>query len=200
VSLAFLTPAGVLLRTPMDAVHRSAGASVEERDGWEVAVYPERESPVWVEDVSMLRKVELRAPADVLDGLTGGLEPGAARLDGAARTLRLTATRALLLGDSDAGANGDRALDLTCAWAAVRIGGPEVRELFARLSALDVRARSFPPDRVMLGSVARCPGIVVSESDDRLLLMVGWEYGAYLWETVLDAGAPLGIAPRTGTP
>jgi sarcosine oxidase gamma subunit len=82
----------------------------------------------------------------------------------------------------------------------VRIGGAQVRELFARLSALDVRAKSFPPGLVMMGSVTRCPGIVVNEGDDRLLIMVGWEYGAYLWETVLDAGAPLGIAPRTGTP
>jgi glycine cleavage system aminomethyltransferase T len=200
VSVAFLSPAGVLLRTPMDALHRSAGARIEERDGWAVAVYPERESPVWVADVSMIGKVELRGPADGLHGWTGGLEPGSARLDGAVRTLRLTPTRALALGDPHAGANGNGALDLTCAWAAVRIGGPQVRELFARLSALDVRPKSFPPDRVMLGSVARCPGVVVSEGDDRLLLMVGWEYGAYLWETVLDAGAPLGVAPRTGAP
>jgi glycine cleavage system aminomethyltransferase T len=185
VSLAFLSPGGVLLRTPMDALHRAAGARIEERDGWAVALYPERESPVWIADVSMLRKVELRAAADVLDDLAGA-------------ALRLTPSRALVLGDGNVPA--EIALDLTCAWAAVRIGGPQVRELFGQLSALDVRPTSFPPGRVMLGSVARCPGIVVNEGDDRLLLMVGWEYGAYLWETVLDAGAPLGIAPRTASP
>jgi sarcosine oxidase gamma subunit len=185
VSLAFLTPAGVLLRTPMDGLHRAAGAQMEERDGWAVAVYPERDAPVWVADVSMLRKVELRAPADVLDERNGAL--------------RLTPTRALVLGDAGDG-SADGALDLTCAWAAVRIGGAQVRELFARVSALDVRPKSFAAGAVMMGSVARCPGIVLNEGDDRLLLMVGWEYGAYLWETALDAGAPLGIAPRTGTP
>jgi sarcosine oxidase gamma subunit len=169
----------------MDALHRSAGARVEERDGWAVAVYPERESPVWVADVSTMRKIELRAPAHVLDERTGAL--------------RLTPTRALVLGDGEDG-SAEGALDLTCGWAAVRIGGAQVRELFARLSALDVRAKSFAPGDVMMGSVARCPGIVVNEGDDRLILMVGWEYGAYLWETVLDAGAPLGIAARTGTP
>jgi hypothetical protein len=52
----------------------------------------------------------------------------------------------------------------------------------------------------MLGSIARCPGIVVNEGAGCVLLLVGWEYGAYLWETVLDAGAPLGIRPRTEAP
>jgi hypothetical protein len=163
----------------MDALH---GAPVSERGGWRVAQYPDSDAPVHVADVSRLPKFELRGPEDEIDdAVRGGM-------------LRLTPTRALSFEPAE------DALDMTCAYAAVRLSGPRVRELFGRLSALDIRAGSFPEGAVMMGSVARCPAIVVNQGGDRLLILVGWEYGAYLWETVLDAGAPLGIEPRTEEP
>jgi sarcosine oxidase gamma subunit len=190
--LAFLSPtaaSGAQLRTPMDAAHVAAGARIEERDGWRIGVYPDTEAPVWVADVSQIGKVELRGAdaADVANGDT---------------VLRLTPRRALVLCAPGATAErlaalGPAALDVTCVYAAVRIGGPLVRDLFRRVSALDIRPKSCPDGAAMTGSIARCPGIVVNEGGDRFLLMAGWEYGAYLWETVLDAGDPLGIAPRT---
>jgi hypothetical protein len=182
-ALDFLSPAaveGAPLRTPMDALHVAAGAEIRVAgDGWRVAVYPEVGAPVWAADVSQIGKVETRG-----DGGDG---------------LRLTPTRTLALGPVPAEL-GPQTLDVTCVYAAVRIGGPRVRELFGRISALDTRPRSFPDGAVMMGSIARCPGIVINEGGGRLLLMVGWEYGAYLWETVLDAGAPLGVRPRTEEP
>jgi glycine cleavage system aminomethyltransferase T len=180
-ALAFLSPGaveGAPLRTPMEAAHLAAGARIEEHDGWRVAIYPEADPPVWAADVSQLTKTERAANGD---------------------GLRLTPTRTLVLGEPPAALDPD-ALDVTCVYAAVRIGGPEVPGLFGRISALDIRPRSFPPGAVMLGSIARCPGIVVNEGAGCVLLLVGWEYGAYLWETVLDAGAPLGIRPRTEAP
>jgi hypothetical protein len=180
MSLAFLSPAaGVALRTPMEALHT---APVAEREGWRVAQYPDTGAEVYAADVSQLPKFELR-------GSTEEIEQAVAR-----GMMRLTPTRALAF-DPAAGA-----LDLTCAYAAVRISGRRVRELFGRLSALDIRPRNFPDGAVMMGSVARCPAIVLNEGGNRLLILVGWEYGAYLWETVLDAGAPLAIAPRTEDP
>jgi sarcosine oxidase gamma subunit len=191
--LAFLSPTatrGAALRTPMDGVHAAAGATFQERDGWRVAVYPERDAPVWAADVSQIGKIELRGGGELDAAVDDALE------------LRLTPRRALVLCDPSSTAEHlaalrAPALDVTCVYAAVRIGGAAVRELFPRVSALDARPRSFADGDVMMGSIARCPGIVVNQGGDRLLLMVGWEYGAYLWETVLDAGAPLGIAPRT---
>src|SRR3954469_12017121 len=116
---------GAPLRTPMEAAHLAAGARIEERDGWRVAVYDERDAPpVWAADVSQIGKVESRG-----ENGTG--------------LLRLTPTRALALGDVPP-VLGDGALDVTCVYAAVRVGGARVRELFGRISALDVRPRSFP--------------------------------------------------------
>lgn len=180
MSPAFLSPGpGVALRTPMDALH---AAPVSERGGWRVAQYPEHDAPVHVADVSQLPKFELRGTED--------------EIDAAARSgmLRLTPTRALSFEPAEG------ALDMTCAYAAVRISGPRVRELFGRLSALDIRPKSFAEGAVTMGSVARCPAIVVNQGADRFLILVGWEYGAYVWETALDAGAPLGIAARTEEP
>jgi hypothetical protein len=174
----------------MDARHRDT----ELRDGWRVGVYPDTIAPVWVADASPLGKVELRGPEEAIDAATGGLPLGTTRPEPPVRVARLTPTRGLLLGPV---ADHDLGLDLTCAWAAVRIGGERVRELFSRISALDVRLSRFGVDDVMLGPVVRCPGIVVAEAADRLLVLVGWEYGAYLWDTVLDAGEPLGLAPAT---
>jgi sarcosine oxidase gamma subunit len=191
--LAFLSPtatSGAPLRTPMDGAHVAAGARIEERDGWRIGVYPGKDAPVWVADVSQIGKVELRG-ADAGDVANGDT------------VLRLTPRRTLVLCAPGAtaerlGALGPAALDVTCVYAAVRIGGgPLVRDLFRRVSALDIRSRSFPDGAAMMGSIARCPGIVVNEGGDRFLLMAGWEYGAYLWQTILDAGDPLGIAPRT---
>jgi len=207
--LAFLSPpgeaaAGVVLRTPMEHAHRAAGATLAEQDGWRIAAYPPAEGAgAWVADVSHTAKLEVRGARGHLDAATGVAEHGRAALDDGVWTLRITPSRALVLAPfRRLGELRERlagAIDVTSGLAAVAIGGPRVRELFSRTSALDVRPRSFPDGACMAGSVARCPAIVLNEGDDRFRILVGWEVGEYLWETVLDAGAPIGIAPASGS-
>jgi hypothetical protein len=45
------------------------------------------------------------------------------------------------------------------------------------------------------GSVARTPGLVIREDDERYLLLVGSAYGEYLWTVVADAAGHLGGGP-----
>jgi sarcosine oxidase gamma subunit len=198
--IAFLSPTravDVPLRTPMAGLHT---APLRERDGWLLPDYPPAgDAPVWVSDASQLGKIELRGSALELDVATGVEEPGSTSRDGEAWIARLTPTRALVLCPGDevearlsALANG--AVDLTCGWAAVRLGGPARLDLFARASELDARPRSLPAGAVVSGGVAECAGIVLNEGD-ALLLLVGWEYAAYLWEALLDLGEPLGVVP-----
>jgi heterotetrameric sarcosine oxidase gamma subunit len=163
-----------------------------------VAEYPPADGAgAWVADVSHTAKVELRGAREEVDAATGTSEHGRASLADGAWTLRLAPRRALLLGPfgrlGDLRAKAAGAIDVTSGLAAVTIGGPRVRELFSRTSALDVRARAFPDGACMTGSVARCPAIVLNEGGDRFRILVGWELGEYLWETVLDAGAPIGV-------
>ena len=100
---AFLSPAAAARRRRAcarrwSARHIAAGATIEERDGWRIGVYPDDgDGDPWVVDVSHLGKLDLRATAAGLDELTGGLAPGEARADGGVWTLRLTPTHGYVL-------------------------------------------------------------------------------------------------------
>jgi len=86
-------------------------------------------------------------------------------------------------------------LDVTCGLAALSLIGPQARELLARFCAIDVRPALAPPCAFRPGSVARTPGYVLVERDGRLLVLVGWALGEYLWQVVADAAAQLGGGP-----
>jgi hypothetical protein len=204
---AFLSPAAVAatgtytpaLRTPMERVHVAAGASLTDVAGWRVATYPAESAELWIADRSHLGKLDLRGTAEEMDGLTGGLEPGQARDDGGVWTLRLTATHGYVICEFDRVAElrtriGGAAVDITCAMAAVEIGGEQWREVFMRSSGSDVRESRFPANTCVAGSVMRC-GALMLNAGDRLLMLIGWEFGEYFWESILDAGVNLGITP-----
>jgi heterotetrameric sarcosine oxidase gamma subunit len=210
-------------RTPMERAARAAGARFEIRDGWSVAVgyaSPEREREAcrraagWA-DVSHLAKLELHAAPDDLAALVadaaGGatLELGTATRAADAWWLPLTADRALVVGDAsalvgprerlEAAAGGASRpvtiIDATCKYAALALAGPLAREVFARFSAIDVRADVLPVAGLRPGSIARSPGLLVREGEERFLLMIGWALGQYLWDTVSDAAQHLGGGP-----
>jgi heterotetrameric sarcosine oxidase gamma subunit len=210
-------------RTPMERAAMAAGARFEGRDGWRVAtgyssLEQEREAcrraAGWA-DVSHLGKLELHASADDLAAVVaeaaGGatLELGTATRAADAWWLPLTGERALVVcepaataglrerleGAAASAARTVTVLDATCKYAALTLVGPLAREVFARFSAIDVRAKVLPVGGFRPGSIARSPGLLVREGEDRFLLMVGWALGQYLWETVADAGEHLGGAP-----
>jgi glycine cleavage system aminomethyltransferase T len=186
VSLAFLIPGGVdaIARSPMERLAVAAGARFEVRDGWNVAVaYGSERGPVVWADVSHLRKWEI----------PGGVgEFGVARRDGEKWVCPLTRTRALVIGGSQAPAD---AIDVTCNYAALTILGPQARETIARFCALDLRPQASPPHSFRPGSIARQPGMIVVEAEDRYLLLFGWAVAEYVWTVVADAARHLGGAP-----
>jgi glycine cleavage system aminomethyltransferase T len=193
----FLEPSGTAVaRSPMEGQALAAGARMELRDGWNVAVAYDAgererlESTVGWADVSHLTKLEIRRPGD--------LEPGLATRAHGAWWCRVTADRALVIGDAGVREHVEDAVDVTSALAALTIAGPLAREVFARFCALDLRPQSTPVRGFRPGSVARTPGYVLREDADRFLMLFGWALGEYMWTVVADAaescgGGPVGV-------
>jgi glycine cleavage system aminomethyltransferase T len=200
-TLAFLTPESssetICARSPMERLAREAGARFERRSGWNVAVgYGERDrdwarETVGFADRSYLRKLEVHAPIPDFQG-------GVAEQRDGAWWCPVTPSRMLVLGEPTGELPGSSTVvDLTCGLAALSLIGPAAGELLARFCAIDVRDKVTPVGGFRPGSVARTPGYVLREAEDRLLVMVGWALGEYLWRVVADAaerleGGPVG--------
>jgi sarcosine oxidase subunit gamma len=212
VSLEFLSPsAEALARSPMERQALAAGAQLEERDGWNLAVRfdgldAERErcaSAVGFADLSHLGKVELQG------GQGGGLELGTAALTDGAWWCPYSSERSIVLCEPgelaalrerlQAGAAEQDGLtsviEVTTVFAALAIEGPLARELFARFCALDLRDQHTPVGAFRPGSVARTPGAVLRQSEERWLMLFGAALGQYMWTVVADAAAGLGGGP-----
>ncbi len=180
------------------------------------------EETVAFADRSHLAKFELQAQprvlAAVFTAITAGtvsggaeLEPGTAVRAADAWWCPVTPSRALVLAEPTAGHELHGALtaalaeaargttttlvDLTCGLAAMALIGPGARELLARFCAVDVRPAVTPVCGFRPGSVARTPGYVLVEAEQRLLILVGWALGEYLYEVVSDAAIHLGGGP-----
>ena len=188
MSFAFLSPtaAGVVARSPMERQARAAGARFEVRDGWNVAVGYAAESRgrVTFADCSHIRKYELQ-------GDLPPLELGRATVDRDSTWLPMTPSRALILG----GEPPDGALDMTTAFAALCLAGPRARDTFARFTASDLRPLVMRPGDWRPGSVARTPGGILCEAEDRYLMLFGAAFGQYMWTVVADAARHLGGGP-----
>jgi heterotetrameric sarcosine oxidase gamma subunit len=219
-SLAFLSPSpAVASHSPMERYAIDAGATMEERDGWNVAVsFPDEEralSTVGFADLAHIGKIEVQASAEDLGSIvaaaTGGasLQLGrATRADDAwwcpyspTRAVVLcAAARTAALRDrltaSAADASGmATVIDLTSAQGAMAILGRLAREVFARFTAIDLRPQVMPVNAFRPGSVARTGGAILCEAPDRYLMLFGAALGQYVWTVVDDAARHLGGGP-----
>lgn len=89
-------------------------------------------------------------------------------------------------------------VNVTGALAAVNVAGPRARDLLGPLTDLDLSPAAFPYLAARQGRVAGVPS---------LLLRIGFvgelgyevhvpaDYGAYVWDALMEAGRPLGITP-----
>jgi heterotetrameric sarcosine oxidase gamma subunit len=224
VSLAFLTPAATAVaRSPVEREALAAGARLERRDGWNVAAdfgAPEEERAVCRQsvgfaDLSWLAKVEVQAGAADLAAIVAEcsdgerLELGRAARARAAWWCPYTAERAFVICEPGpatelrrrleeaAGAVGGPAsvVDVTAAHGALAIVGPLAREVFARFTAIDLRPMVTPVQAFRPGSLARAPGAILREAEERYLMLFGAALGRYVWSVVADAATHLGGAP-----
>ena len=102
--------------------------------------------------------------------------------------------------ESLAGHGGPTAqvVDMTSSFSGVAIVGPAANLVLSAVSDLDASPRSFPNMGCAQGEVAEIHGIFVRVDVGDVpsfRLYFGREYGAYLWEALLDAGREYDAAP-----
>lgn len=88
--------------------------------------------------------------------------------------------------------------DVTHGRFELRLVGPAAAELMSRVCSLDFDERAFPSASAKETSVARTRQLVVrSDLGDlpAFRLIGGRALGAYVWDTLMQAGRGLGIAP-----
>ena len=216
MSPTYLTPGvGVVARSPMERGAVDAGATMEERDGWNVAVsFADADTEralcaysVGFADVSHLGKLELQGDLAAITGRE--LELGhATRAEGAWWCPYSARRGVVLCSPADTAAHRDRltasaadasglgsVIDTTTSQGALTVVGPLARELFARFTAIDLRPQVTPVHAFRPGSVARTGGAILCEAPDRYLMLFGAALGQYVWTVVADAAEHLGGGP-----
>jgi len=89
-------------------------------------------------------------------------------------------------------------VNLTGALAAVNVAGPQARELLGRLTAIDVSREAFAYLDAQQADVAAVPCLILRIG---FVGELGYElhfpslHGEYLWDTLLERGADLGVKP-----
>lgn len=210
-------------RTPLYRTALALGATLTDHAGWQVAARfrsPEEEAQqaqagVVLADTSWLDKVEVRGRR---------LDPVARQVAGATvwplaagevlvtcEPLDMPAVRQaiqdqalpLSLGErSGEGSNTESpslsVTDVTSVYAALVVAGPHSRAVLQRLTALDLSDPAFPDLVCARTGLAHVHATILRQDLGPIpayWLLVGWEYGAYVWDAVLHAGEALGITP-----
>jgi sarcosine oxidase gamma subunit len=83
-------------------------------------------------------------------------------------------------------------VELTTALGSNAVVGPLARETFARSTALDMRPERFEERAFAPVSVARTPGMVLRQGEDRFLHLFGSGFADYTWTVFIDAAEHLG--------
>ena len=88
--------------------------------------------------------------------------------------------------------------NVTSVYAALLLVGPHSHAVLQRLTALDVSDPALPDLACARTGLAHVHATILRQDLGPVpayWLLVGWEYGAYVWDAVLHAGESFGIAP-----
>ena len=195
--------------SPLHALHMEPGAVFAEEAGWQVVQsYGDIEGELGavaasagVCDVSGQSAVRIKSIR--LDDVLGDRAPaiGSVHRDGDSVIARLTAEEALAVGPRSAEGilrtgiepRGDPlryAIDVTSGLAGLRIAGPRARDVLAALTDLDLRDGSMPDGSCAQAGFAQVHGTFLRldlGGAAAYELYVAREYGAYMWQVVLES-------------
>ncbi len=197
--------------SPLHALHVAAGAVFTEVASWQiVGSYGDAEgesraaaASAGVCDISGRSAVRIKGTR-LGDARAGNVPAvGSVQQDDDLLIARLTAEEALAIGPpsttgslldpvSQAGDSTTYVIDLMSGLAGFRIVGPRARAVLAALTDLDLRDGSMPDQTCAQAGFAGVHGTLLRldiAGEPAYELYVAREYGVYVWETVLEAGA-----------
>lgn len=207
-------------RSPLHARLREAGAVFETVTGWALARHfgdPEAEfqagsTGVALSDLSGTGKWQAKGQdldRDLGPSLSGEVPaPGRVAATQTGCLCRITPGEALYL-DQDgppehrpaSGGEADGCLHLlerTDGLARMALWGPDSRRVLAKLTSLDLREAARPTGTCAAAPMAGVRVLLVRWDRDGVPtyeILVSAEYGAYLWDMILDAGREYGLRP-----
>ena len=205
-------------RTPLYRTALALGATMTDHAGWQVAAHfrsPDEEARqvqagVGLADASWLGKLAVRCTRGQ------GLDPAEWQIAGATvwplaqNDLLVTCeppdTPAVLEALQDRAASAMEptnspslsVTDVTSVYAALLLVGPHSRAVLQRLTALDLSDPALPDMACARTGLAHVHTTILRQDLGPVptyWLLVGWEYGAYVWDAVLHAGESSAIAP-----
>jgi aminomethyltransferase len=205
--------------------HVALGAKLESRHSWLVPVSyaaPGREAAaiqhgIGLIDIGDIGKIDVKSSdldavlAAVLSQSTPLPVNATEVMNDSLRVCRLTRDQALLFttpsafqeifdrlhGIADT-ITHTHLTDLTGALCGLRLLGPNASFLLERLTSVDLAPDRFADGALAQCGLARVHAIVLRRDAAGILgydLFVDRDLGAYLWDSLLETGAPLGIAP-----
>ena len=204
-----------LRRTPLWPYHSQRGATFTEHSGWQIAdrfTSVEREvraarEGVALADMSWLAKFDVKGTRpdfgceSVAPGTFWSLARGhglvTCETDDAARVSETLAKLAVAQSEGDSN-RCCHVTDVTSVYAALLLVGPQSREVLHRLTDLDVADQVLPVGACAPTHLAETYAIVLRTDVGGSLgffLLVGWEYGEYVWDALAEAGENLEMKP-----
>jgi glycine cleavage system aminomethyltransferase T len=188
-----------IARSPLEALHRRNGATVELSGGCTLATrYPDEPGrggyaivdfghrPTWeINGLEVGRKL-----TDLL-----GRDVALRRIYGESgwRAYRLAAGRALVFGKIP-NACDDRAIDVTGGWLTLALFGADAEQILNKVTAVDLRERTLPVNGCCQGPIFGV-NTLFGRYADRFELHICGDSAEFLWEVLLDAGHEFNLKP-----
>ncbi len=164
----------------------------------------------WLADLHGLGVANLRgefvadrlraAFGDAPESVGGLIQPGGVW------AARLAADEFLLIGQDQAaiepnlGSLGDdqagkwmTVTDMTHGFSVLAVGGEQSRRWLGKLTALDLRGRTFPDSRVAQTALANVHATVIRNDiagSETFVVLVGRSMGAFVWQALVEASGP----------
>ena len=186
-----------IARGPLLDLHRRSGATIELRDGWQVAVhYPQDADQACnlLADFSHCNTFEINGlkTGAALVSLCGADVPLRKIHSASDRNVyRLTPNRAIVFGELPERAT---ALDVTGGWSSLILFGPDTERILNKVTAVDLRERTLPVQACCQGPIFGV-NTLFGRFADRFELHVCSDSAEFFWDVLMDAGAEFGLRP-----